>query len=88
MINKDNNAINTIKYPRIWEYLIITSNKDELQEKIKEKFHTLEYKFEFSKESKGGKYSSYNFSIYVINQNQRDEIFQILSNIKDVKAVI
>ena len=46
MINKDNNAINTIEYPRIWEYLIITSNKDELQEKIKEKFHTLEYKFE------------------------------------------
>ncbi len=83
---KDDNEI--IQYPRIWEYLIITSNKDELQSNIKEKFGTLEYKFEFSKNSKGGKYTSYNFSIYVVNQKQRDEIFKILTNIKDVKAVI
>ena len=79
---------NSIEYPRIWEYLIITSNKDILQSNIKDKFGALEYTFEFSKDSSSGKYSSYNFSIYVVNENQRNEIFNILKNIKYVKAVI
>ena len=86
MKNKKDNI--NIEYPRIWEYLIITSNKDELQSNIKDKFDGLDYRFKFSKDSTGGKYSSYNFSIYVVSQKERDEIFNILTNIKDVKVVI
>ncbi|RDU62449.1 DUF493 family protein [Helicobacter sp. MIT 14-3879] len=77
-----------IIYPIIWEYLIFTTNKDELYENIKNKFKNLEYKLEDSKKSKNEKYSSHNFTIKVINQQQRDEIFKIISKINGVKFIL
>ncbi|MDE6886196.1 MAG: DUF493 domain-containing protein [Helicobacteraceae bacterium] len=79
---------NEIKYPLLWEYLIITTNKDSLDSELRDKFGTLEYKLEDSKKSKNNKFSSYNFTIRVFSKEQRDEIFQFLSKIDGVKFII
>lgn len=83
-INKDSK----IEYPILWEYLIITTDKDILESMIKEKFGMLDYSFAFSKTSKGGKYLSFTFNIQVISQKERDEIFEILTKIEGVKVVV
>lgn len=79
---------NAIEYPRLWEYLIITSDKDALESAIKERFGALNYEFNFSKTSKGGAYQSFNFRIFVISQNERDEIFKYFTGIRGVKVVV
>lgn len=86
MMNKTNKA--EITYPTLWEYLIVTSNADSLKAAIEERFQMLDYKLTFSKSSKEGKYQSFTLSLQVISQKERDEIFEILSNIQDVKIVV
>ena len=75
-----------IQYPTQWEYLIFCTDKDLLKSAIESKFGALEYSFEDSK--KTANYSSHNFTINVVNQAQRDEIFNILREIECVKFVL
>ncbi|RAX54026.1 hypothetical protein CCY99_04920 [Helicobacter sp. 16-1353] len=77
-----------IEYPTLWEYLIITNNKETLEFAIKEKFEMLDYTLNPSKESKNGRYASFTFTIQVISQKERDDIFKILTKIEDVKFVV
>lgn len=77
-----------ITYPLNWEYLIFTSNKEVLFREIKDKFSHLKYKLEDSKKSKAETYTSHSFSIQVNSQQERDEIFKILSQIEYVKFIL
>lgn len=77
---------NTIQYPIVWEYLIFCTDRELLKNAIDERFGALEYTFSDSKKSTN--YSSHNFAINVINQEERDEIFNILRNIECVKFVL
>lgn len=77
---------NAIKYPCVWEYLIFCNNKEALICAIEERFGALEYSFSDSKKSKN--YSSHNFTINVLNQDERDKIFNILRKIECVKFVL
>ncbi len=86
------NSINTqnakIQYPILWDYLIVTLDGSLLESVIKEKFGALNYRLEISKKSKKGKYISYNFYIQVASQDERDNIFRVISAISGVKVVI
>lgn len=78
--------VNAIQYPILWEYLIFCTDGDLLKSAIESQFSGLEYTFKDSK--KTTHYSSHNFTINVLNQNERDEIFNILRNIECVKFVL
>lgn len=77
-----------IIYPLNWEYLIFTSNKEVLFATLEEKFSHLKYTLEDSKKSKSSKYTSHSFNIMVNSQEERDEIFKILSQIEHVKFIL
>lgn len=79
---------NEIKYPRIWEYLIITTNKISLLESVNNAFALREYSIKLSKKSKNKNYESFVFQIEVLNKTEKDEIFKTISKIKNVKVVI
>ena len=81
-----NDNQNAIQYPTQWEYLIFCTDRELLKSAIDEQFGALEYSFSDSKKSKN--YSTHNFTINVINQNERDEIFNILRQIECVKFVL
>lgn len=82
--NKDTK--NAIEYPILWEYLIFCTDKESLKSTIEAKFGGLEYSFADSKKTTN--YSSHAFTINVISQNERDEIFKILREIECVKFVL
>ena len=75
-----------ISYPILWEYTIFCTDKESLKNAIESQFGGLEYQFNDSKKSKN--YSTHHFKINVINQNERDEIFNILRQIECVKFVL
>lgn len=79
---------NLIKYPLLWEYLIVCENVSTLFKAIEAKFGGLEYTLKDSKQSKNAKYTSHSFTIMVVSQAQRDEIFGILKGIDGVKFVL
>ncbi len=77
-----------LEYPCRWEYKIITDSKDKLQNSIAKFFEKREYKFEFSKKSKNGKYDSYVLSLIVFSDEDRKNIFKNLKKDKNIKIII
>lgn len=77
-----------LEYPCNWEYKIITDSKDKLQKLIAELFGKRNYKFEFSKKSKNGKYDSYVFSLLVFSDEDRKNIFEKLKKDTNIKIII
>lgn len=77
-----------IIYPTLWDFLIITEDKNALIDIIKndDKFKNAD--FIYKNTSKNGKFESYNLTMRVENQLMRDNIFNILKNINGVKIVI
>lgn len=70
-----------ISYPNFWSYRVVTENvsgkKDEIKEIVKEHKHSIN----FSKHSKGGKYISFEVSVFVASDNQRLMLFEELKKI-------
>lgn len=85
---KNRGEIQALEYPRIWEYAIITTDKNALEAALGEIFAALSYELKPSKQSSGGKYASLRLSIRVMSEAQRDEIFTRLNLIKCVRAVV
>ena len=79
---------NAIKYPNLWEYLIITTDKISLLESINNAFETKEYSIKLSKKSKNKNYESFVFQIEVSSKIEKDEIFQTIAKMKNVKVII
>lgn len=79
---------NEIKYPKLWEYLIITTDKISLLESINDAFEMKEYSIKLSKKSKNKNYESFVFQIEVSSKIEKDEIFKTISTIKNVKVII
>ncbi len=77
-----------LKYPCNWEYKIITDAKDDLKQSIDTLLKNRNYKFEFSKKSKNGKYDSYMLSLLVFNDKDRTDIFENLKKDKNIKIII
>lgn len=74
----------TIIYPCLWDYRVIMTTKD--TSVLKELLETYErpFKLEFKNTSKNAKFYSFNVSMEVSNESERNEIFQKISQLDGV----
>ncbi len=74
----------TIIYPCLWDYRVIMTTKDESV--LKELLETYQrpFKLEFKNTSKNAKFYSFNVSMEVSNEAERNEIFQKISQVDGV----
>ncbi|WP_104748105.1 DUF493 domain-containing protein [Helicobacter cetorum] len=77
-----------IDYPCLWDYRIIMNTNDESLLKELLKTYQRPFKLELKNTSKTGKFYSFNVSIEVSNELERNEIFQKISNEKYVIQVL
>ncbi|GAA7861801.1 DUF493 family protein [Helicobacter pylori] len=75
----------TIIYPCLWDYRVIMTTKD--ASVLKELLETYQrpFKLELKNTSKNAKFYSFNVSMEVLNEAERNEIFQKISQL-DVVA--
>ncbi|GAA7771298.1 DUF493 family protein [Helicobacter pylori] len=74
----------TIIYPCVWDYRVIMTTND--TSALKELLETYQrpFKLEFKNTSKNAKFYSFNVSMEVSNEAERNEIFQKISQLDAV----
>ncbi len=74
----------TIIYPCLWDYRVIMTTKD--TSVLKELLETYQrpFKLEFKNTSKNARFYSFNISMEVSNEAERNEIFQKISQLDGV----
>ncbi|GAA7703850.1 DUF493 family protein [Helicobacter pylori] len=74
----------TIIYPCVWDYRVIMTTND--TSALKELLETYQrpFKLEFKNTSKNAKFYSFNVSMEVSNESERNEIFQKISQLDGV----
>ncbi|GAA8941256.1 DUF493 family protein [Helicobacter pylori] len=74
----------TIIYPCLWDYRVIMTTND--TSALKELLETYQrpFKLEFKNTSKNAKFYSFNVSMEVSNESERNEIFQRISQLDGV----
>ncbi|RKV38611.1 HP0495 family protein [Helicobacter pylori] len=74
----------TIIYPCAWDYRVIMTTND--TSALKELLETYQrpFKLEFKNTSKNAKFYSFNVSMEVLNEAERNEIFQKISQLDGV----
>ncbi len=74
----------TIIYPCLWDYRVIMTTND--TSVLKELLETYQrpFKLEFKNTSKNAKFYSFNISMEVSNEAERNEIFQRISQVDGV----
>lgn len=74
----------TIIYPCLWDYRVIMTTKNESA--LKELLETYQrpFKLELKNTSKNAKFYSFNVSMEVLNEAERNEIFQKISQLDGV----
>ncbi|WRC94974.1 DUF493 family protein [Helicobacter pylori] len=74
----------TIIYPCLWDYRVIMTTKDtSVLKKLLETYQR-PFKLEFKNTSKNAKFYSFNVSMEVLNESERNEIFQKISQLDGV----
>ncbi|MGL2653006.1 HP0495 family protein [Helicobacter pylori] len=74
----------TIIYPCLWDYrVIMTTNDTSALKKLLETYQR-PFKLEFKNTSKNAKFYSFNVSMEVSNEAERNEIFQKISQLEIV----
>ncbi len=74
----------TIIYPCLWDYrVIMTTNDTSMLKKLLETYQR-PFKLEFKNTSKSAKFYSFNVSMEVLNEAERNEIFQRISQLDGV----
>ncbi|MFA4806593.1 HP0495 family protein [Helicobacter pylori] len=74
----------TIIYPCVWDYrVIMTTNDTSALKKLLETYQR-PFKLELKNTSKNAKFYSFNVSIEVSNESERNEIFQKISQLDGV----
>ncbi|MFP6266396.1 DUF493 family protein [Helicobacter pylori] len=74
----------TIIYPCLWDYRVIMTTND--TSALKELLETYQrpFKLEFKNTSKNAKFYSFNISMEVSSESERNEIFQKISQLEVV----
>ncbi|MFP6300829.1 DUF493 family protein [Helicobacter pylori] len=74
----------TIIYPCAWDYRVIMTTND--TSALKELLETYQrpFKLEFKNTSKNARFYSFNVSMEVLNEAERNEIFQRISQLDGV----
>lgn len=73
-----------IIYPCLWDYRVIMTTKDESALKELLKTYQRPFKLEFKNTSKNAKFYSFNVSMEVSNEEERNKIFQKISQLDKV----
>ncbi|WQX84878.1 DUF493 family protein [Helicobacter pylori] len=74
----------TIIYPCVWDYrVIMTTNDTSALKKLLETYQR-PFKLEFKNTSKNARFYSFNVSMEVSNESERNEIFQKISQLEVV----
>ncbi|WP_305872741.1 HP0495 family protein [Helicobacter pylori] len=74
----------TIIYPCLWDYrVIMTTNDTSILKKLLETYQR-PFKLEFKNTSKNAKFYSFNVSMEVSSESERNEIFQKISQLDGV----
>ncbi len=74
----------TIIYPCVWDYRVIMTTKDTSALKELLKTYQRPFKLEFKNTSKNAKFYSFNVSMEVSSEEERNEIFQKISQLEVV----
>ena len=77
-----------IEYPCNWCYKVIATEKEALEQAIKDVIDERERKLTPSNKSKTGKYVSMNLDILVHNEDDRTFIFEALKKHQNIKMVL
>ena len=77
-----------LEYPCNWCYKVIASEKDALQQAVKDVIDEREHKLTDSNSSKTGKYVSMNLDMLVHNDDDRQFIYDALKKHQDIKMVL
>lgn len=77
-----------IEYPCEWSYKIIGSDSYAITNEISEILKDHDYQLDVSNHSRTGKFVSFNCSLEVASENERNEIFRQFLQISSVKMVI
>lgn len=77
-----------LEYPCNWCYKVIASEKDALQQAVKDVVDEREHKLTDSNSSKTGKYVSMNLDMLVHNDDDRQFIYDALKKHQDIKMVL
>ncbi|GAA8256872.1 DUF493 family protein [Helicobacter pylori] len=74
----------TIIYPCLWDYRVIMTTKDASVLKELLEIYQRPFKLEFKNTSKNAKFYSFNVSMEVSSEAERNEIFQKISQLDGV----
>ncbi|MCQ2631572.1 DUF493 family protein [Helicobacter pylori] len=74
----------TIIYPCLWDYRVIMTTKDTSALKELLEIYQRPFKLEFKNTSKNAKFYSFNISMEVSSEAERNEIFQKISQLDGV----
>ncbi len=74
----------TIIYPCLWDYRVIMTTKDTSTLKKLLETYQRPFKLEFKNTSKNARFYSFNVSMEVSNESERNEIFQKISQLEVV----
>jgi len=77
-----------LAYPCEWQYKIIGTNQQELQQAVKRVLPKKKYTLSPSKQSQGGKYFSMNLKLTVQNEGERNQVYQTLKGCSEIKMVL
>ncbi len=78
----------TIIYPCLWDYRVIMTTKDTSMLKKLLETYQRPFKLEFKNTSKNAKFYSFNVSMEVSSESERNEIFQKISQLEVVVHVL
>ncbi|UOR41261.1 DUF493 family protein [Helicobacter pylori] len=74
----------TIIYPCLWDYRVIMTTKDTSMLKELLEAYQRPFKLELKNTSKNARFYSFNVSVEVSNEAERNEIFQKISQLDQV----
>ncbi len=77
-----------IEYPCTWAFKIIGSDPAQITDTIIVMLEAFEYQFSESRHSRTGKYTSFNLSVHVRSEEERNTIFRNLKRIPGVKMIL
>jgi len=77
-----------LEYPCNWCYKVIASEREALQNAVKDVVEEREHKLTDSNKSKTGKFVSMNLDMLVHNEDDRQFIFDALKKHQDIKMVL
>ena len=97
MSNNTNKAIHkiidsekkvVIEYPCNWCYKVIATEKEALEQAVRDVLDARAHKLTHSNNSKSGKYTSMNLDLLVHNEDDRTFIYEALKKHQNIKMVL